>query len=443
MKIFHYSLGFPPYRSGGLTKFSFDLMKKQVSAGDDVALLWPGEIELFSHSVRIKPRKIREGIRSFEIINPLPVSYDEGIKDYAYFTAYGDEEVFSRFWDEQKPDVIHVHTLMGLHKNLLVSAKKKNIRIVFTTHDFFPICPKVTMFRHGKVCEEAETCVECGVCNNMALSRINIMMLQSPLYRLFKDTSLLKILRKHHRDNFLSGDNEYNSNCVDAVESYKKLRYHYYSMLQLMDMIHYNSNVTKNVYERFFTLPYNKVISITHSDIADHRKSRNYDSRFFRIRYLGAQSAAKGFYILKDALDELWKEQQNFRLDIHFSPTAISDYMKVHDRYNYEDLESIFDDTDVLIVPSLWYETFGFTVIEALSYGVPVIISDRVGAKDILTDGAGIVIKNISSKGIKETIKDLTSMKLKEMNEIIMRNQHIMTIEEMIMCISENCYMES
>ena len=30
MKILHYSLGFPPYRSGGLTKFSMDLMREQI-----------------------------------------------------------------------------------------------------------------------------------------------------------------------------------------------------------------------------------------------------------------------------------------------------------------------------------------------------------------------------------------------------------------------------
>ena len=42
MKILHYSLGFPPYRTGGLTKFNYDLMIEQVKEGNDVALLWPG-----------------------------------------------------------------------------------------------------------------------------------------------------------------------------------------------------------------------------------------------------------------------------------------------------------------------------------------------------------------------------------------------------------------
>lgn len=30
MKILHYSLGLPPYRTGGLTKFATDLMEQQI-----------------------------------------------------------------------------------------------------------------------------------------------------------------------------------------------------------------------------------------------------------------------------------------------------------------------------------------------------------------------------------------------------------------------------
>ena len=44
MRILHYSLGFPPYRTGGLTKFTMDLMRQQVKDGHIVTLLWPGEM---------------------------------------------------------------------------------------------------------------------------------------------------------------------------------------------------------------------------------------------------------------------------------------------------------------------------------------------------------------------------------------------------------------
>ena len=43
MRILHYGLGFPPYRTGGMTKFCMDIMAEQRNIGHDVALLWPGQ----------------------------------------------------------------------------------------------------------------------------------------------------------------------------------------------------------------------------------------------------------------------------------------------------------------------------------------------------------------------------------------------------------------
>ena len=90
MRILHYSLGFPPYRSGGLTKFCMDLMHQQCCDGHTVALLWPGHICAFPKKVVIKARKnvLYDGkeMGNFEVINPLPISYDEGISDIGAFT---------------------------------------------------------------------------------------------------------------------------------------------------------------------------------------------------------------------------------------------------------------------------------------------------------------------------------------------------------------------
>ena len=64
----------------------------------------------------------------------------------------------------------------------------------------------------------------------------------------------------------------------------------------------------------------------------------------------------------------------NFCLDVHLYRHHQSPYINVRSRYSYMELDRIFDETDILVVPSLWHETFGFTVLEALSYGVPVIM---------------------------------------------------------------------
>lgn len=435
MRILHYALGFPPYRSGGLTKCCVDLMAQQVKEGHTVAMLWPGKMGLVNQKTLIKNHGevvVRnQSVLSFEVINPLPVSFDEGIADVSSFTSDTDKQPYYFLLKTFKPDVIHVHTLMGLHKSLLVEARARNIRIVFSAHDFFPICPKVTMFRHGSVCNSIKSCEACGVCNSTALSINKIKILQSPLYRRMKDSTFVKGIRKQHRDSFLSEStaNEV-AKPVGTAEDYKQLRNYYYSLLKLMSVVHYNSSLTKQVFESVFELPHNSVVSITHSDINDNRSIKNYTTDFLRIRYLGPMGGAKGFFLLKAALDELWRRQQNFCLDVHFTPTEMSPYIKVHERYTYQDLKKIFDETDVLVCPSIWYETFGYTVLEALSHGVPVIISNNVGAKDILEDGCGIILNNMDFDSLYFTFSTLNAEKLKMMNTRIVQHQIIKTISD-------------
>ena len=145
-------------------------------------------------------------------------------------------------------------------------------------------------------------------------------------------------------------------------------------------------------------------------------------------------------FLLKAALDALWRERQDFRLDVHFTLPEMSPYIKTHDRYSYSELEGIFENTDVLAVPSVWYETFGYTVLEALSYGVPVIMSDTVGAKDVLADGAGIVIEDITADKLRIVLDQLTPESLQQMNQCIVDNQDIMTLKDMSDRIEKECY---
>ncbi len=47
-----------------------------------------------------------------------------------------------------------------------------------------------------------------------------------------------------------------------------------------------------------------------------------------------------------------------------------------------DDVESIYSRTRILVAPSIWYESFGLVVIEAMLRGIPVIASDTGGLKE-------------------------------------------------------------
>lgn len=417
MRILHYALGFPPYRTGGLTKYCTDLMLTQKECGHEVALLWPGRICLINKGLIIREDKNWHDIRSFEIVNPLPVPLDEGIIDIDAYTSPADPEKYHTFLKQFAPDVIHIHTLMGLHREFIETANELGIKTIFTCHDYYGLCPKVTLFHDGKTCDDDCDCKECVKCNQSALGLYKITLMQSPLYRRMKDTAIVKLLRKRHRNEFFEIDTHDKAklpeNVEELAEGYRRLRSYYISMLEKMSIIHFNSTVTESVYRRYFTPNTSRTISITHRDIADHRRIKNFDHAKLRLTYLGPAKPFKGFQLLISALDDLWKQRiQDFELHIYTASAEERPYIThKQNGYLYSQLEEIFDNTDLLIAPSLWYETFGFTVLEALSYGVPVLISENVGAKDLLHNCLCGIVTQVSEDGLSEALKTIIMKK--------------------------------
>lgn len=432
MRILHYFLGFPPYRTGGLTKYAMDLMLQQTEDKNEVMALWPGQIGILSKGVSVRRRKQIEGIENYELINPLPVPLDEGIRDFEEYRKACDSRVYYDFLTKISPEVIHIHTLMGLHKEFMDAAGMLGIRTVFTTHDYFGLCPKVTLYRQGHACEDDHNCEACISCNAGALSLKKIAVLQSPLYRRVKNSAVVRKLRSRHRAEFFMEEGEDfrpEKDLAHTAEGYRALRRYYLELLKQVDMIHFNSSVAEAVYRRFFIPKAARVVTITHRNIKDNKNRNRWQySGQLKLTCLAPAKPYKGFDILRNALDELWEEgNHDFELKVYSPVLKRSPYMKVcEDGFAEGQLPDIMAQTDVLVAPSIWYETFGFTVLEALSYGVPVVVSDHVGAKDII-DSAGIVVEAGKTEELKQAIKDLTQERQTKMREAILENVSIKT----------------
>ena len=407
-----------------------DLMVSQKKQGHDVALLWPGKMGFIYTKLSIRNDRVRNNIQSFEIINPLPVSLDEGITDFKAYTARGEKRVYKKFLEEYKPDAIHIHTLMGLHKELLTVAKEMDIKTIFTTHDYFGLCPTVTFFYNGHNYIDDFDCRSCVESNRFALSLNKIKVMQSPIYRTLKNTAIVKFLRRRHRQNFLNHKEmeeiEF-SVSEDEIEykssKYKELRQYYIDMYDLIDVFHFNSAISEMVYKKYIQPKDSNIISITHNEISDHRKKKKFIGKL-KITYLAPTKPFKGFNILMEALDEMWEEgHRDFELNVFNLTDKVTPYMNVQDGYQYSELEEIFERTDILVAPSVCYETFGFTVLEALSYGVPVMVSNRVGATDLISDKVNGLIVNANINGVKEALMTIIKDKktLEKLNANIIK----------------------
>ena len=420
MRILHYFLGFPPYRSGGMTIFCLDLMKGQRKSGNEVFALWPGRMN--GGNISVREAGTFDGIASYELINPLPVPLDEGIRKIAAFVAACDGTAFRMFLTKIRPDVIHVHTLMGLHREFLTEAGRQGVACVYTAHDFFGICPKVILYRNGNVCTDDRGCTACVDCNRTALTLPRIALLQSPAYRMLKDSALFRSLRSQHRSRFFDTEREENiirSGCSPQgkAEDYQVLRAYYRDMLEKMSAFHFASASARDVFEQYLPVPEGRVVGITHMGIRDRRDKWTAGTGPIRYAFLSGAKPRKGYDRMLSVMDELWEEgKRDFELRVFGDSPDTRPYMTVfRSGYRAEELPDVLRWADAVLAPGQCYETFGFAVPEAISCGVPVIVSDRVGAKEMIGAG-GVVFPADDAESLRKILGGMNREILEELH---------------------------
>lgn len=434
MKILHYTLGLPPYRSGGLTKYSHDLMVEQAKQGNKIYLLFPGKMS--GGNTKIKYYSKYKDINVYELINPLPVPLLNGTSKPLEFMRECSKSIFVSFLNDINIDILHVHTFMGLYKELLEACKELNIKITYTTHDYYGLCTKVNFIDYnGHLCNERDL-DKCIRCNYSGYSMKIIKILQSDTYRFLKNKGIVtkaknfisRIRRKKEDINLCTNANKLPKGNISRIQ-YKKLIEYYKLMYSYIDRFLFNSTVAKGVYDKYLHTE-GDIIPITHNEIRDNRIKKCYKNKELKLTYLGPNKQYKGFYILVDIMKSL--EVKGYREIVLNAYGDNDDYeylpnnMKINGKYSYKQLKKIFDDTDLLLVPSIWNETFGFIALEALSYGVPVLLTDKVGSKDIVNNSVinkGIVT-SVSKSEIRDEIIKIFSDRdiLKKLNDNILKD---------------------
>lgn len=432
MKILHYSLGLPPYRSGGLTKYSIDLMLEQVKLGNEVMLLFPGRIGIINNNIKILFYKNYKNVKVYELINPLPVPLLNGIAEPNLFIKECDKSIFIKYIKKINPDIVHIHTFMGLYKEFLEACNELGIKVVFTSHDYFGICSKVNFINeNGELCDSVKI-ENCARCNSKGDKLNKIRILQSPLYRYIKNKGIIDILKKYiKKEGNLSKYSQEIVNKTYDYNAYAELNKYYKSMYKSIDKIFFNSELTRSIYSKYldndgYTIP------ITHSDIKDNRELKLYNNeKILNLTYLGPYKEYKGFFMLLNVMEQLNNEgHTNIKLNIYGDTSKdikLSKHINDNGKYSYSELKNIFKKTDLLIVPSICNETFGFITLEALSYGVPVLATNKVGSKDLLNNNnfiKGEVI-GVSEGLLKDKILEYSNdiKKLKKFNDSILKDE--------------------
>lgn len=482
MRVLHYMFGLPPVRAGGLVRYATDLMVQEMRMGEDVRLLIPG---VMSMDARRAPQVYKYNINymhipTYAVRDPLPVPMCNGIIDTAAYTKKCEDGGFGKFLCRIRPDVIHVHTFMGLHQEFLAKARGMGIPVVFTSHDYFGICPTALMAFKGHICRDTAWEM-CGWCSRDAFPRWRLRMEQSRPYRMFrKQEWLVGLLKKaagymsfgcpgthlvsrgvqmrygaeasvsrnvqirsgtetsvsrdaqicSGTETSVSWDNRIRpaAGLSAACADYPALREYYASMFQLVSYFHFNSTLAERIYRlRLNGLGEMKgsVAGISCLGVMDCRRKRSF-GKTLRIGYVGSWTKHKGFFDLLEACGRIRDAgYTNLELHVYSSTDKRNEcFVRNHPGFDRGQLKEVFDGMDVLAVPSRCPETFGLAVLEALSFGVPVILSRYVGAGDILDgnpDGGFIYDGTVS--GLKKILEKICRKRelLEEANAAILR----------------------
>lgn len=218
----------------------------------------------------------------------------------------------------------------------------------------------------------------------------------SSLFKIFKiDKHAKLIIRTHGTNTALSQCGVQKKNII--------ARFHERMAAASCKNYIYISISSKNAYERCFgsksntTVCYNGV-AIPNKD-ESHSELINLDTKTkISVLNFGTQSLSKGI----DIIDEVSRLNENPSVSFFLAGKLTSDAKKMIEdniKLNYlgvlkqDELFTLLNDIDVCIFPSK-FENCPMSWIEAMSRGIPVIVSDIPVSKEIVEDGVDGFICN-------------------------------------------------
>lgn len=162
-----------------------------------------------------------------------------------------------------------------------------------------------------------------------------------------------------------------------------------------------------------------KCTLVNHGVILPLEKQIKPNKKIKRIGYVGRFTQSKGldtlltaFKLISEINDELdlvmWGEGKLKNEILTFiKVNNIADRVKLYPPST--ELNNIYSSFDCLVVPSESLEGFGLVIIEAMSYGIPVVVSDLpVFLETVENYKNGLIFKRGDYKDLSEKIIELT-----------------------------------
>jgi L-malate glycosyltransferase len=151
---------------------------------------------------------------------------------------------------------------------------------------------------------------------------------------------------------------------------------------------------------------------------ASFNKIQKKDSKSFNVLMLCSFKAYKGVEEFVEIAKKCMGTEVNFTLVLNTDSNEIKQYFSGIDLPSNLNIESrqsnvhqFYLNADILLNlsrPDEWIETFGLTIIEAMAYGLPVIVPPVGGPSEIVREGAeGFLISSYEIHEIADKITEI------------------------------------
>lgn len=296
------------------------------------------------------------------------------------------EQHLSQYLAEEKPDIFHLISGYLMTGAAIKAAKKQGLPIVLTLTDFWFLCRRHTLYRtSGQICYE-NSALDCVRCALEEQRRFRWPTQQIPaLTNLFWQAVqplppvALQIATVDNR--------------VAALRA----------ALAEVDVTICPSNFLKQTYldkgfqaRRMYFLRQ----GLVH---IPQQPSLKLPSEQLRIGYIGQIAPHKGVHVLIDAFLQLGSASQQARLklygDVNQFPGFYRDLQRKASKdhqagrqiqfmgaFSNQQISQVYEEIDVLVVPSIWYENSPNVILEAFAHQTPVITSNLGGMAELVTD---------------------------------------------------------
>jgi len=355
------------YFRGGAERHYFDLIKLLEEKGHQIIPLAMEDERNFSSPYA------RYFISNVELESPkFSLREIKTIGRMIYsFEAKRKAEALIR---ETKPDLVHLHNIYHqLSPSILGVFRKYNLPIIMTLHDYKLICPNYKLFAHGKPCERCKR------------------------YKYFEP-----IIQKCIKNSRIAG----------AICGLEATIHKLFGFYKNIDLFLAPSQFLKNKFLEW-GFKERKIVVLPHFlDLNDYNLKKESKTEDYFV-YFGRLSWEKGLDQLIEVIRELPLEmklkiigrgEEEKKLKTKAQNLKLKNVEFLGPLWG-EKLKEIIQGSKFAVLPSLWYEVFGLSILEANALGRPVIASKIGGIPEIITDGEnGLLYEPLNKKELKEKI---------------------------------------